>query len=150
MDLATADEEPVALNHSHYPKQAKQQIQGLYGTSGRGNKGAITEYRTGIRAAIGLDIEFGEPTQRCWALSSYTLHSHGLDDGLHILVGLIDSSALLHLTADLSEATMVEADVSPFDHTVRTLEVVQREDGVIIQVTETAVVVIGPSGRRVL
>ena len=139
------------------PKHKRNQ---MFAISGRGACAAITEYRIGLQADIGLDMDFGEPVQRCWIFQGqFTPPSPPpASDGdaatakalqYHVLLALPDSSAVLGLPYDVGEAVLFSPDETPFDLTQRTVNAVQSPDGTIIQVTERSTTIITPYSRCV-
>jgi hypothetical protein len=154
IDIVTTDVDSVGVRapgqskmHHHHHHHHK-----VFAATGRGASAAITEFRFGIQADIGLDMDFGEPVKKCWVFKGYFGANHSQRQNpphYHILLGLPDSSALLSLPRDLSEAVMYGAEDTGFDLGCRTLDAMQRDDGTIIQVTEHSTVFITRSTRCV-
>lgn len=83
----------------------------VFATCEVGTKGAITEYRYGMKANIGLDLEYGAGMKRAWLLPSWTSHSF---HGYLLLVSMPECSAALLLSEDFSSATEPAADTIPY------------------------------------
>jgi hypothetical protein len=137
MDLQTGQNQPTALQQSRVRKEDS-----IYSASGCGLKGSVVQWRWGIQARIGLDIETGEPIRQAWTFTT----QHGSGTVLYGLLALPHSSIVLRFSESLDQVDMVPTDDTPFDLTSRTLHAVQVSD-TLIQVTETSVNVATPSGR---
>ncbi|KAI1436657.1 hypothetical protein GGR50DRAFT_686351 [Xylaria sp. CBS 124048] len=109
--------------------------------SGRDIAGAIVELRQGIQARLGLDISYSVPIRKCWAIPSF----HGsMEGGYFLLLALPESSALLHISRDLSEVNENGQGMMPFNLSSVTLAVYVSKD-VVIQVTTTHVTLVSPT-----
>ncbi|KAK7415630.1 hypothetical protein QQX98_005774 [Neonectria punicea] len=113
----------------------------IFCTSGRGPKSSLTELRWGIQVLIGLEIQYDQPVRHSWM---FPVHMGG-ETEFYILLSLPDSSNVLHLPSDLTDATDVAPDASPFDTTCRTIYAVQSEQDTIVQITEVSTTLIAPS-----
>ncbi|KYK59685.1 thermotolerance protein [Drechmeria coniospora] len=104
----------------------------LFTVSGRGVKGSVTQWRWGVQARIGLEVESGEPVRQSWVLT--------LRDGerrrLHALLSLPYSSLVLRFSENFDQVDSLGADDSPFDLASRTLAACETAQGGIVQVTE--------------
>jgi len=116
----------------------------IFGVSRRGSTGAITEYRYGLQASISLFLEYGAPTKRSWV---FPAHAGGAFSGMDLLLALPDSSAVLHLPEEFSEATVPDAVQTKYDMASRTLAASRLSDQAIVQITEVAVTIISSSQR---
>lgn len=105
-------------------------------------KGSVVQWRWGIQARIGLDIETGEPIRQAWTFTT----RHGSETVLYGLLALPHSSTVLRFSESLDQVDMVPAEDTPFDLVSRTLHVVQVSD-IIVQVSETSINVATPRGR---
>ena len=114
----------------------------IFATSGRGQKGSVTEYRYGLQAKIGLDLEYGAGLKQAWVFPAGPRH----DAGFHLVLSMPDQTAVLSLSADLSQASESEAGTIQYDTSSRTLAATVSND-LIIQVSEKYIVLIGPSER---
>lgn len=112
---------------------------GIFSASGRGQKGSVVQWRWGIQARIGLDIETGEPIRQAW---TFTTHHHN-EGGLYGLLALPHSSVVLRFSESLDQVDAVPAEDTPFDLASRTLHAVQVSE-TIVQVTETSINVATP------
>lgn len=114
----------------------------VFACSGRGITGAITEFRYGIQARIGLDLTYSSNIRHCWAISDFDGAS---EDGFYLLLALPNGSAVLHLSRDLGEASEKDHDAVPYDLSSTTLAAQETSDAVV-QVTSNYVTVVTPSG----
>ncbi|KAI0888688.1 uncharacterized protein GGS22DRAFT_62226 [Annulohypoxylon maeteangense] len=114
----------------------------VFSCSGRGITGAVTQFRYGIQARIGLDLTYSSNVKQCWAISNYDGDE---EDGFFLLLALPSGSSILHLSRDLSEASEKDHDATPYDLTSTTLTA-QDADGVAVQVTANYITVATPTG----
>lgn len=105
----------------------------VFSASGRGDKGSVTEWRWGVEAHIGLDIDSGELASQSWV---FTVDSD-TGQSLYALLALPHSSMLLSFADDLGQVE--EVGHTLFDTSSRTLHAIQTSGDMIIQVTETSV-----------
>ncbi|KAH7031003.1 mono-functional DNA-alkylating methyl methanesulfonate N-term-domain-containing protein [Microdochium trichocladiopsis] len=110
----------------------------LFGCSGKGRSGVITEFRHGLEAQIGLEMNYPVVIRQCWIVS--TTHIP-VEDSILLLLALPDSTSVLQIqaSADGGAYEMSEADV-PWDLTARTLAFTEHK-GSSIQVTTKSVTV---------
>ncbi|KAI5861897.1 hypothetical protein GGS23DRAFT_573700 [Durotheca rogersii] len=113
----------------------------VFACSGRGILGAITEFRYGIQARIGLDLSYSSNIRRCWAISPYM---GAAEDGFFLLLALPNESSVLHLSGDLNEVSELDHDAIPYDLSSTTLTA-QEADGVVVQVTTTYITIVTPT-----
>ncbi|KAI2473109.1 hypothetical protein F4781DRAFT_262598 [Annulohypoxylon bovei var. microspora] len=114
----------------------------VFACSGRGITGAITQFRYGIQARIGLDLTYSSNVKQCWAISNF---DGDIEDGFFLILALPNGSSILHLSQDLSEASEKDHDSTPYDLTSTTLTA-QEADGVVVQVTTNYITVATPTG----
>ncbi|SPO05811.1 related to FUN12 - general translation factor eIF2 homolog [Cephalotrichum gorgonifer] len=116
----------------------------VFATSGRGVNGSITEFMSGIKANITIDVEYGSALGHVWVFST---PRGGTSAGYTVLLALHGQSAVVELTPDLAE--LQEHDVSEMglDTSARTLAASQLSDGTICQVTEATIVLLGHAKR---
>jgi hypothetical protein len=122
----------------------------MFAATGRGASASITEYRYGIQADIGLDMDFGETINKCWIFKGHLGRTEAMAEEPpyhHILLSLPDSSAVLSLPQDLSDAIMHSIEETGLDAR-RTLDAMQVGE-TIVQVTEHSTVLLSPLGRHV-
>lgn len=136
-DLQVGQQQPTAVQQSRMRKQDS-----IFSASGRGLKGSVVQWRWGIQARIGLDIETGEPIRQAWTFTT----RHGIETVLYGLLALPHSSIVLRFSESLDQVDMVPAEDTPFDLTSRTLHAVQVSD-TIIQISETSINVATPGER---
>ncbi|KAI1765486.1 hypothetical protein GGR53DRAFT_465312 [Hypoxylon sp. FL1150] len=129
---------PLSNNRSVVPLRPDK----VFACSGRGITGAITEFRYGIQARIGLDLTYSSNIKHSWAVSDFNEAS---EDGFYLLLALPNSSSVLHLSRDLSEVSEKDHDAVPYDLTSTTLAA-QETSNEIVQVTTNYVTVVTPSG----
>lgn len=115
----------------------------LFGTSGRGTQGSVTEYRYGYRARIGRDIEFDLPSKQCWVFPT------GLENRFDVLVALPSVSTGFQISDNEDHAVELDASNSKFDFTSRTLAA-ELIAGQVIQVTESSVTIISLFSRYLM
>ncbi|KAI1127182.1 mono-functional DNA-alkylating methyl methanesulfonate N-term-domain-containing protein [Nemania abortiva] len=116
------------------PKKTRSRMlapERVFACSGRELSGAIVELRYGIQAKIGLDLLYTSPIKRCWAIPSF---DDTLGGGFFMLLALPETSALLHISHDLSDVTEKSQNEVKFDLLSPTLAVYVSK-GVIIQIT---------------
>ncbi|KAH6635464.1 mono-functional DNA-alkylating methyl methanesulfonate N-term-domain-containing protein [Chaetomium sp. MPI-SDFR-AT-0129] len=110
----------------------------IFATSEGENGGSITEFRYGLKASIGLDLDYGPGMKRVWLLRS------GGDipsfDGYILLVSLPDSTEVLLLSEDFSSAQPAVPPAIPYDLSSTTLDV-WNAVGVTVQLTQCNVVI---------
>ncbi|KAM0511282.1 hypothetical protein ACHAPE_010026 [Trichoderma viride] len=136
-DLQIGQNQPTAVQQNRVRKQDS-----IFSASCRGLKGSVVQWRWGIQARIGLDIETGEPIRQAWTFTT----RHGSETVLYGLLALPHSSTVLRFSESLDQVDMVPTEDTPFDLTSRTLHAVQVSD-TIIQVSETSINVATPRGR---
>lgn len=136
-DLQIGQHQSAAVQQNRVRKQDS-----IFSASCRGLKGSVVQWRWGIQARIGLDIETGEPIRQAW---TFTTH-HGNATVLYGLLALPHSSIVLRFSENLDQVDAVPTEDTPFDLTSRTLHAVQVSD-IIVQVTETSINVATPTGR---
>ncbi len=119
----------------------------IFAASGRGVTGAITEFRHGIQAHIGLDLAYEFPVRQSWI---FPAHLADAAQGFHLLLSLPSTSELLHLSKDYSEVEGVDPDTLQYDLASRTVQATQVSDGMIVQITETNIVLITATQRCAL
>lgn len=112
----------------------------LYSASGRGLRGNISQWRWGLEARIGLDMELRHPVRRAWGFTMDFGHGKTLCS----LLTSSTSSSLLRFQRDLGDVSEVAPEQAKFDLGSRTLHAIQLSD-TIIQVTETSINVITPT-----
>ncbi|KAH6631648.1 mono-functional DNA-alkylating methyl methanesulfonate N-term-domain-containing protein [Chaetomium tenue] len=118
----------------------------IFATCEGGRAGSITEYRYGLKANIGLDLEYGPEMKRAW-LIPYIDPPYVV--GYLLLISKPDSTAALLLSGDFSGATVPGPGTIPFDLSSSTLILVSHNQ-VTIQVTQEAVVLANHHGSILL
>ena len=110
-----------------------------FGTSGHGIKGSITEYRYGLKAGIGLDLDLGHAVdiKAAWLFPS--AYGSGTE-GYHLLLSVGGGSVLLLLSEDLSQTESI-SESPTYDISTPTLAVAETR-GFLIQVTAAFVVLL--------
>ena len=109
----------------------------IFTASGRGLKGSVTQWRWGIQARIGLDIESGEPIRQAWI---FPIQTNGSTALLGILA-LPHSSLVLQFAKDFGQVQAVETEDTALDLSTRTLFAAQCASGEIVQITESYIAV---------
>ncbi|KAK3491675.1 mono-functional DNA-alkylating methyl methanesulfonate N-term-domain-containing protein [Neurospora crassa] len=105
----------------------------IFAASGHGLTGCITEYRHGLRADIGLELELEEGLKQAWLLNFSD--THGRYD---LLWTTPTRSKVWQLPDDFSELTDSEPDQVLYDLSSPTLAVAQ-VNGVTVQVTTASI-----------
>lgn len=118
----------------------------IFATAGRGISGNITEFVSGIKANITLDVEYGCALRNVWVFP--TPPGEGVA-GFTVLLGLHNQSGVIELSPDLTDLREPGLSDTGIDTSARTLAASQLPNGTICQVTETALVLAGPSQRYV-
>ncbi|CAK7232480.1 hypothetical protein SCUCBS95973_008273 [Sporothrix curviconia] len=72
----------------------------VFGTSGRGVTGAITEFRRGLRVDVGLEADYPVPVKKSWFFATRT---DTFDIEYQVLISLVDRSEVLYASSDLDE-----------------------------------------------
>lgn len=109
----------------------------IFSTSGRGVTGAVTEFRYGLRADVGLEVDYPAPIKQSWIFATRTAD---FDIEFHVLISLVDKSEAFSLSADLSQVDVHDDGPSLYDLDSRTLTAAQISEDVVIQVTENCLV----------
>ncbi|OAA39866.1 thermotolerance protein [Beauveria brongniartii RCEF 3172] len=111
----------------------------IFTASGRGCKGSITQWRSGIQAKIGLDIESGEPNKQAWVFPV-------IEQGTTSLFGILTlphSTRVLQFAKDFGQVQEIEAEDTWLDLSSRTLFATQQPDNSILQITEAFICISG-------
>ncbi|KAK4193918.1 mono-functional DNA-alkylating methyl methanesulfonate N-term-domain-containing protein [Podospora australis] len=108
----------------------------IFATCEGSRKGMITEFRYGLKATIGLDLEYGPSIKQAWIFPS---HFSSSGTGYHVLLSMPDHTEILHLSSDFSEANNLAPGSVPYDLEGSTLVLTYSEQ-LIIQVTTQGVV----------
>lgn len=115
----------------------------IFATCDGTRNGSITEYRYGLRANIGLDLEYGDGVKHAWLLPS---QDSSLGKGYLLLLSMPDSSSALFLSHDFSSAKEPAADTMPFDLGSTTLALTCSAQ-LTVQVTKQNVVLVAQDRR---
>ncbi|KAL2132793.1 hypothetical protein VTI74DRAFT_3387 [Chaetomium olivicolor] len=108
----------------------------IFATCEDGSHGSITEFRYGLKAGIGLDLEYGIGMKQAWLLPSLDPSSF---DGYLLLVSLPDSSEAQMLPSDFSSTKEPAAGTIPYDLTSTTLALACSGD-LVVQVTKQTII----------
>ena len=112
---------------------------------GKGLKGAITEFRYGLEANLGLEMEYGTAIMQAWVLPA-NIGSVDEEDGSLFLLSVGNCSALLHLSSDASNISELDEHSTKLDLRHRTIATTVQGD-TLLQVTEKSIVAINSSRR---
>ncbi|KAK5653859.1 hypothetical protein OQA88_7783 [Cercophora sp. LCS_1] len=112
----------------------------VFATSGHGKKGSITEYRYGLTAGIGLDLDYGTDIKEAWLFAPKRL---GSQEGFHLILSMPDCSGLLQISRDFSQAQEVTSDNSGYDLSSPTLALAH-SGSLLVQVTKESIALLGP------
>ncbi|KAI0021260.1 mono-functional DNA-alkylating methyl methanesulfonate N-term-domain-containing protein [Xylariomycetidae sp. FL0641] len=110
----------------------------IFACSGRGELGAIAEFRFGIEANIYLDALCDAQVKQCWAIPA--LQERGTD-GFDMLLALPNISTVVSISRDLSEYSVKTQEEVPFDLSSTTLTAHATKD-MVIQVTTARITVV--------
>ncbi|KAH6856761.1 mono-functional DNA-alkylating methyl methanesulfonate N-term-domain-containing protein [Chaetomium sp. MPI-CAGE-AT-0009] len=110
----------------------------LFATCEGGSEGSITEYRYGLKANIGLDLEYGPGMKQAWLLPFSDPASF---EGYLLLISMPDSTAALLLSKDFSSATAPVEGSIPYDLSSSTLTLASHAE-LTVQITHQAVVLV--------
>lgn len=113
----------------------------MFCISGKGSQGTISELRFGLAANIGWDISFGSHIQRSWIFEALL---PDIGPGYYLLMTLPDTSSVLQLPRGSDDPIQPDPDSHHFDLSSRTLAAAQSSDQLIVQVTETSIVLVTP------
>ncbi|KAI1083620.1 mono-functional DNA-alkylating methyl methanesulfonate N-term-domain-containing protein [Whalleya microplaca] len=131
----------VALAHANGDPVSPLQPDRIFACSGRGIMGAITEFRYGMQAKIGLDLTYSSHIRQCWAISTL---DESLEDGFYLLLALPHRSAVLHLSGSLTEVSEKDDDTIPYDLSSTTLAA-EDADNRVVQITTTHIILVTPT-----
>ncbi|KAI1107047.1 hypothetical protein F4804DRAFT_258489 [Jackrogersella minutella] len=137
-------EDSTESSSSSVGKMVPYQPDRIFACSGRGITGAITQFRYGLQARIGLDLTYPFIVRQCWAISDLDL-DEDMERGFFLLLALPNASSILHLSGDLSEASEKDQDATPYDLTSTTLAV-QEANGAVVQITANYITIVTPAG----
>lgn len=118
----------------------------IFATSGRGVTGAVTEYRYGVRADVGLDIDCKIPLRQSWIFPADLANPHL---GFHVLLSMLDRSTVFGLSESLGEDDTLDLETAPYDLSSRTIAAARVSEDMIVQVTENYLVSISSTHRCV-
>ncbi|KAM0438853.1 hypothetical protein ACHAPT_001614 [Fusarium lateritium] len=113
----------------------------IFCTSGRGSRSSLTELRWGIQARIGLEFDYDQVVRQSWM---FPVETQG-ERGFYAILSMPHSSDVLHFPANLSNASALSSEISPFDTNSRTISVCKNDQGTIVQVTETSTSLVASS-----
>jgi hypothetical protein len=136
-------------NPEAFPKESWDNPDGydrMFCISGKGTQGNISELRFGLAANIGWDIGYGSHVQKCWIFEAML---PDIGPGFYFLLTLPDASSVLQVPHGSDEPTEPDPSLHHFDLLSRTLAAAQNSENLIIQVTETSIVLVTPSTRCV-
>ncbi|KAL6814223.1 mono-functional DNA-alkylating methyl methanesulfonate N-term domain-containing protein [Trichoderma camerunense] len=134
-DLQTAQSRSTTQKRNKMRKQDS-----IFTASGRGLRGSVVQWRWGIQARIGLDIETGEPIRQAWTFTA----QRNNERELYGLLALPHSSVVLRFSESLDQVDAVPAEDTPFDLASRTLHTIQVSE-TIVQITEVSINVATPT-----
>ncbi|TVY54244.1 hypothetical protein LCER1_G002307 [Lachnellula cervina] len=136
-----ADDQAFLDGRSRRKKNTDPRPNKIYACAGKGSKGVITEFRYGLEAKLGLEMDYQIPIMEAWVLCP-TFDSLDDDDDVSIfLLSLGDHSAVLQLSGDARDIDNLEQEETKFDLRYRTLAA-SMHGSFTIQVTEQTIVLI--------
>lgn len=110
----------------------------IFSCGGKGMKGAITEFRHGLEASIGLEMDYDISITDAWVLypDPENIDDYGVS---FFLMAVEDRSAVLRLAADAADVRELDQDSTVFDLGFRTITA-RMQGRSMIQVTEKSIV----------
>ncbi|KAF3768013.1 hypothetical protein M406DRAFT_254924 [Cryphonectria parasitica EP155] len=107
----------------------------VYAAAGRAKDSSIVEFRYGLQANIGIELDLGTLIRRCFMFQDNALD---LDSGYHLLLSVAGRSALLSFDSRFTATSVrdVDQDQVFFDLSSPTLLAARVDDETILQVTE--------------
>ncbi len=140
-NAATAQKEKALLPWQQTKPRKPDRI---FATCKGETNGAVVEYRYGLKASIGLDLEFGADMKQAWLLSV----NHGpLLNGYLLLLAMADYTVGLLLPNDFSGATSVDDEQTAYDLSSTTLALAA-SDEFNVQVTKQRIVLVDQDNKR--
>lgn len=115
----------------------------IFTVSGCGNRGAITEYRYGLKAEIDLEFEYGPGIKHAWLFPS---RFNGSPPGFDLLVSLPDTTGALHFDEGLEDASDLDPNLVPYELLSTTLALDYTSD-LLVQVTPQSVTLVAHDRR---
>ena len=131
-DRETIESDVAPRNRDSLPRPDR-----IFACVGKGSKGAITEFRYGLEARLGLETELDIPILDVCVLPP-SLCSVEDDSASLFLLSLVDRSVLLHLSSDAMEIKELDQGSTLLDLRHRTI-VTDLHGSDTIQVTEHSV-----------
>jgi hypothetical protein len=140
-----AVEDQASLNERGRRKRnAALRQEKICACAGKGSKGVITEFRYGLEAKLGLEMDYEMPIMEAWVLCP-TFDSLDDDDDVSLfLLSLGDRSAVLRLSGDANDIQDLEQADTKFDLRYRTIAASMHRS-FTIQVTEQSIVLMNGS-----
>ncbi|ORY64894.1 thermotolerance protein [Pseudomassariella vexata] len=109
----------------------------IFACSGCGN-GSIIEFRYGLEAKVGMELDNELPIRQCWALPAA---GPNFQESFHLLLALPNTSVILLVSGDLSTGSDLPQEIVPYDLSSSTLAAADL-GGVVVQVTTSSVTII--------
>jgi hypothetical protein len=119
----------------------------IFACVGKGLKGAITEFRYGLEANLGLEMEYDTAIMQAWVFPA-NIGSVEEEEGSLFLLSVGNCSALLHLSSDATNISELDEHSTKLDLRHRTIATTIQGD-TLLQVTEKSIVAINASRRQV-
>lgn len=119
----------------------------VFATSGRGANRSISEFMSGLKANIILDVEYGSVLRHVWV---FPTPGDGKPTRFTVLLGLHNHTAIVELASDLGDIQDPDSSGMGFDTSMRTLAASQLTDGTICHITESSLILIGHSQTYVV
>lgn len=116
----------------------------VFACVGKNPRGAVTEFRYGLEARLGLEIDFEIPILHAWTLPPST--SYMSTGGSIFLLSSVESSAAFYIPGDESSVESLDQEVTTFDLRYRTIAV-QVYGNRAVQVTTNTILFIENNSR---
>lgn len=115
----------------------------LFACSGRGKTGSIAEFRHGLEAKIGAEMDCRSPIKHCWQVSRPDAVANGT---FPLLASYPDKSEVFYIEENF-DITSMPQDAVPYDLSSSTLVVQELEAGRLVQVTNESLTVVASQDR---
>lgn len=115
----------------------------IYAAAGRNKEGSIVEFRYGLQANIGIELNLDAVIRKCFMFQDNALDP---ESGYHLLLSAAGRTALIAFDSHFSERDIGDdgQDQMLFDLSSPTLIAAPVYEGIILQVTEANIVFVSP------
>jgi hypothetical protein len=133
-----------------WPEKKLTKPDRIFGTSGKGSKGTVTEYRYGLQAKIGLQYECGMGVKRAFVLPALAAFFGGEAPGYDLILSMGDQTRVLRLSEDFGEiAELQDGDATlPYNLSCQTITAATACESADVVVQVTAQNIVLTNGRN--